>query len=325
MRDGRYNYYTREELLPVIKRLFGWIHENYDTLLIEDPAYSGAVRVRNCYFAEFPEYNPRLGYILNEDVIFGERVDPMLLGKSGNLSNYWINYLTQHALLSACESLPRLSDNSIQNLFEIVGVIKSLVVDRKIEFPDSMADAWLQYRYQYCTGKADINDAIKFFRRRADLGSLDREIVGYGYSQASLLGTSVSCRCSVKVKPKNLSYLKKIWRALDTYGLTPDFYVIWDSIPYSFMVDWFLPIGDIAGVEDVNSMYFSGEFYDLSDICYSLSYTREVDGSNIHCYTRWAGVVPSSLNSMYWFDAPSASNKTVGKRVLDAASIFIGF
>lgn len=269
-------------------------------------------------------------FILGEKEIIAEKLDPLMFNGL-SINTYWRNYLTEHALLAACESLPRLNDNSIQNIVEIVSFIKGVVVDHKINMPKSLADAWLQYRYEYCTGKADIDDAIKFVHRRMDLGTLDRLVVGRGTSHHTFSdGTNVTCRCQVEVTPKDVSLLKRIWRALDTYGLTPDFYVIWDAIPYSFMVDWFLPISDILGVWDANSMYFSGEFYTFTGLSYSFKYTRDLEiddvGNTIkvQCYTRWAGSVPSSLNSFYWLEPPSASEKTTGKRILDAAAIFIG-
>jgi hypothetical protein len=276
------------------------------------------------YSEELPDIDFKKAFLLKEPEIYADHLDPLMLGKDLHYTNYWRNYLIQHAILEACESLPRLSDNSISNLIEVVGFIKALVVDHRIEMPKSLADAWLAYRYQYSTGKQDIQDAIKFVRRHMDLGTLDRQIVGRGISHHTIEGVDVTCRCSISVTPKDVSYVHKLIRSLDQYGLTPDFYVIWDSIPYSFMVDWFLPISDLASVSDANAMYFSGEFYTLDDLCLSLEYTREVDGFNVHCYTRWLGSIPSSLNGMYWLDAPSASSKTVGKRILDAASIFIG-
>jgi hypothetical protein len=278
--------------------------------------------VGECTSDPIPDLDLRQAFLLNEPDIIGDRVDPMLLGR--NFSNYWINYATQHAILKACESLPRLNDNSISNVLEIAGFIKSLVVDHKIEMPKSLADAWLAYRYQYGTTKLDINDAIKFVHRHMDLGTLDRQIGAKSTFSFNYKDVDIVCRCSIDSTPKNISQLKRIWRALDTYGLTPDFYVIWDMIPYSFMVDWFLPISDIASVWDADAMYFSGEYYTLENLCYSLKYTRELGQYKVQCYTRWAGVVPSSLNSFYWFDAPSASSQTVGRRILDAASIFIG-
>lgn len=271
---------------------------------------------------------------LEDQFLFGEipriveGLDPRVLGKS--MSNYWRNWLTEHAIYEACDSFPKLSDNSIQNIMELVGFIKALVVDHRIEIPKSLSSAWLAYRYQYSTTKMDVEEAVKFVHRHMDIGDLARGITCYGVSSCIYEGTEVTCRCSIDVKPRNVGYLANIWRALDTYGLTPDFYVLWDSLPYSFMVDWFLPIGDVVSVWDANAKYFSGEFYDLSEPVYSFSYTRElpvagsVSPSAVKCYSRWVGSVPSSLNSWYWFDAPSASSRTVWYRVLDAASLFIG-
>jgi hypothetical protein len=276
----------------------------------------------------FPDSDLRQAFLFTEDYLIGEKLDPLLVGVKGNISHGCIESMIQHALLEACDSLPRLSDNSISNVIEIVGFIKSLVVDHKIEIPKSLQDAWLAYRYQYQTTKLDVEDAIKFVHRHMDLGTLDRMIVGKGTYGMDYQGCHVTCRCSVEVTPKETNWLSRIWRALDQHGLTPDFYVLWDMVPYSFMVDWFLPISDIAGVWDANAMYFSGEYYTLSNICYSITYVRELDRGDgnidhVKCYTRWAGSVPSSLNSFYWFQSPTASSKTVGRRILDAASIFI--
>jgi hypothetical protein len=278
-----------------------------------------------CVDRPIVDYNVKRGFMLAEPETIGQKVDPCRVRPHYGSNAYYRNYLIQHAIFEACESLPRLNDNSIQNIVELVGFIKSLVVDHKIEIPKSLQSLWLSYRYQYSTTKLDIDDAINFVHRYMDLGTLDRMIVGRGTSRWTFDdGTTVTCRCKVEVTPKQIGTLARIWRALDTYGLSPDFYVIWDSIPYSFMVDWFLPIGDIASVWDTNHMYFSGEFYTLENICYSLTYTRKLDDIKVKCYTRWAGSVPSSLDSYYWLDREPTSGATIGKRVLDASSIFIG-
>jgi hypothetical protein len=273
--------------------------------------------------------HPEEAFLLDEDDVYGNRLDPLLLGKDIKFHGYWRGFLTQHALLAACESFPKLNDNSISNIIEVVGFMKALVVDHKIEIPKSLSSLWLAYRYQYSTTKLDAEEAIKFVHRHMDLGTLDRSISCYGSCTREIEGVSVTCRCSIDIAPKNLDTLGKLWRALDTYGLTPDFYVVWDMTPFSFIADWFLPIGDIASTLDADAKYFSGEFYTLSNLCYSLSYTRELHGDgdssvNVKCYTRWAGSVPSSLNSYYWLDAPSASSKTVWYRILDSASLIIG-
>jgi hypothetical protein len=269
-----------------------------------------------------PKVDPSV-FLLDEADVIGNNLDPILLGKDTDFSGYWRNWLTQHALLAACESLPRLSENSISNIIELVGFIKALVVDHKIEMPDSLQSAWLSYRYAYSTTKLDAEEAIEFVHRHMDLGGLDRAISCYGVSSCEYGDTTITCRCCIDTVPRNLDYLGRVWRGLYTYGLTPSFYTIWDMIPYSFIVDWFIPIGDITSVLDADRMYLSGEYYDIKNVCFSLSYVRELDNYNVKCYTRWKGSIPPCFNSFYWFDRPAPSRRTVGYRVLDAISLFV--
>lgn len=264
-------------------------------------------------------------FMLHEPEVLVEKIDPLALSGYRDSAGYWRNYLTEHALMSALESFPRLNDNSISNALEVLGFIKTLVVDHRIEMPKSLSDLWLSYRYSYTTSKLDIEEAVKFVRRHSALGTLDRVISCYGTASHTFEnGTTVLCRCECNVIPQIVNTVNRLLRTLDQYGLSPNFYIVWDMIPYSFMVDWFAPVGDMLAVEDVNSRFLSGEFYKIRDICYSLSYTREFQNARVKCYSRWRGSVPRSLNSFYWLEPPSGSSKTTVFRVLDAASIFIG-
>jgi hypothetical protein len=273
-------------------------------------------------FAVHTEELPRSAFLFHEPEQIQEHLDPVLLGQSS--TNYWKNWLIQHAFLDACEHIPRVNDNSISNILEISAFIYSLVVKHQIEIPKSLSSLWLAYRYQYTTSSLDVRQAISFVKRHLDLGGLDRGITCYGQSYHNIDGTDVVCRCELEVSPREVGYLAKIWRALYTYGLQPNFYVIWDSIPYSFIVDWFLPLGDVAGALDASRMYTS-EYYTFKRIIYSLTYIRRVGESKVHCYARWKGSSPPKLNGMYWFD-PEAdpSTKTRVFRALDAVSLCIG-
>jgi hypothetical protein len=265
----------------------------------------------------------RQAFLFDEPEVFIEQLDPLLLGRDVDFSGYWRNWLTQHAFLDACQNLPRLNDNSISNVIELVSFIYNLVVKHQIEIPKSLGSAWLSYRYQFTTTKLDAEEAIQFVHRHMDLGDLDKGITSYGAAFTTYNGIDVSCRCLVQVTPRELGYLDKIWRGLYTYGLQPNFYVIWDMIPYSFIVDWFIPIGDMASVLDAKRMY-SGDYYDFKRICYSLSYDHIIDNKRYHCYTRWPGSMPPELNELYWLDRADASSKTVGYRILDTLSLFVG-
>jgi hypothetical protein len=267
-------------------------------------------------------------FILHEDERIAEGLDPYLISSHDRgLSNYWWNVLVQNAYLDALDSVPRLNDNSISNVLELVGFLKSLIIDHKIDIPKSLGDAWLSYRYAYTTTKLDAEEAISFVKRHIDLGTLDQWIHCFGVSRASIsmggFDTQITCRCGLEIRPSDIAMLGKIWRALYTYGLKPDFYVVWDMIPYSFIVDWFIPIGNVAKVWDAERAY-SDTYYEIKDIVFSISYDIQDEYHNVfHQYTRWVSGGLSQLSGYYSLEE-DPSGKVIGMRVLDTLSLFIG-
>jgi hypothetical protein len=205
----------------------------------------------------------------------------------------------------------------------VVGFIKSLVIDRKINIPKRLEDLWLAYRYTYNTGKSDVEDAITFMKRYVDLGGLERSIKCYGKASTAVLGAEVTCRCTLDITPADLGFVGKVWRALENYGLTPDFYVIWDMIPYSFIVDWFIPVGDLLSVVDAERR-FSSRRYTISNVCFSISYQRTIGEYNYKLYSRWRADPLESFNLFYWFDKPKTDSKVTMYRILDTVSLIIG-
>lgn len=243
-----------------------------------------------------------------------------------SMTNYWWNVLKQNAYLSCLQSMPRLNENSISNLIELVGFVKALVVDKRIDIPKSLQSAWLSYRYQYQTTKMDADQAIKFVKRFTDLNGLPQGMschgehrILYKYKDQDV---SVTCRCRADLLSKELTSFHEIWRALYTYGLQPNFYVIWDMIPYSFVVDWFIPVGNLAAVIDARNQY-SGTNYAISNIVYSISYdVVDTVGNVYRQYARWSEGSPVELNGLYFLET-SPSQRVLGYRILDALALTI--
>jgi hypothetical protein len=262
-------------------------------------------------------------FILKEPEIYGERVDPILLGNGLESRSYQRNWLIQHAYQDALSSAPKLNDNSISNIIELVSFIKSLVIERRIEIPRRLQDAWLQYRYVYNTTKMDVNEAIKFMKRSYGQDLSRKTIRTFGSASREVDGTLVTCKCGIDLTPVALGNVERIWKALYTYGLQPNFYVVWDSIPFSFIVDWFIPVGDLASNLDLEANMLRGQ-YTLSNVCFSLSYVRKAGDYNVKCFTRWASDPLTTLNDLYWFDRPGPSDKITCFRILDTASLVVG-
>jgi hypothetical protein len=270
----------------------------------------------------YPATLTRSSFLYHEPEFIQDGIDPYLENRDGVV--YWRNWLIQHAYVNALEAAPKMNDNNISNIVEIASFIVNLVLKRRITIPRRLQDLWLAYRYTYNTGRQDVEEAIKFMHRYANLNGLDGTVKCYGYAVTdSVNGVPVLCRCQLKLRPKELDQLGKIWRALYTYGLQPNFYTLWDLIPYSFIVDWLIPVGDIAHVADLQRQY-SGTNYQIDDVIFSLEYDwKHPKVGELHCYSRWKSAPLSNLNEFYWFDKADSSSKTKIFRIIDSASLFI--
>lgn len=249
--------------------------------------------------------------------LFNEPDDLFLMGPRA----YWLNYLRQTAYVDALQNAPKMNDNNLQNIAEVASFIYNLVVKRRVEIPHGLQDAWLSYRYVYNTGKSDVDDAIAFMRRTHDLAKITGPLKCHGMSYTTAVeGTDVTCRCSLSLQQKELSQLRRIWDQLATYGLTPNFYVLWDFIPYSFIVDWLIPVGDMLNVTDTFNRF--NENYTISDVCFSLKYRRVDDvGYQYQLYYRWPSSPLESLNEFYWTEKPDPSARTTLYRIFDSVSL----
>jgi hypothetical protein len=259
-------------------------------------------------------------FLLHEPSCVFDDVPDMLFGRG--TEHYFRNLGIQHAYLDCVQSVPRLNDNNVSNILEVTKFITDLVVHHRIEIPKSLSSAWLQYRYQYGTAKLDAEEAVEFVHRHMDLRGIS-SIKCYGRHTIRYKGRDILFRCCLNATPKQLPTLKRVWRSLYQYGLTPSFYTVWDMIPYSFIVDWFLPIGDVMSAWDAEREYTQS--FDLENINFSISYSNaDLDkGLTFGCYTRWYASTPPTLQGRYFLEDGRPSSPLNGHRVLDLASLIL--
>jgi hypothetical protein len=233
---------------------------------------------------------------------------------------YHIHAMQQSAYLDCLDHVPQMNENNLSNIVEIVSFLKGIIIDHKVDVPDSLSSLWLSYRYTYGTGKSDLEDAIRFQRRIVDNVLFHQGFSCYGVSHYSVGEVSVTCRCHIFMRQRELEYLDKISAGLYRYGLTPSFYVIWDMIPYSFIVDWFIPVGDILSGSDKRRMY--DRTYSMSDIWFSLKYEFQDDDGRYSAYTRWSSSGLPEFQGYYSLEnIGSPSTKVAGFRILDTLSL----
>lgn len=237
----------------------------------------------------------------------GEMEDALMLVQPVAISN-----LIANAYVDAIAAAPTYEVNNIGNILSVMSLIKSLMAGpEKLlakGMAKSLADAWLQYRYVYQTTSTDIRETAEFFIRSAQVKG--NNIHCNGIATLSTQEAKYIARCSVTLHPEDYDDLQS---EVERFGLALSAYNAWDLVPWSFIADWFLHIGDRL------------EFYDKRNRALKLnpgtcwySLTKEffdkTTCANVSFYHRWPGGKPDSSGC---FVGHPASNTTIVKRAID--------
>lgn len=222
--------------------------------------------------------------------------------------------------LEALNSL-KANTNNIQNIFSIIDLAQSLLHPSKLPsllkaLPKRGAktltsDAWLKYRYVYKTTLSDIEEMTRFI------------IQGLDHSNTVTLRGGMTtpggtCRVRINAKLKDLNQ----FAFLQKYGVAPDLYNIWDLVPYSFIVDWFVGIGDFA--QQISNQQWAMNFNVVS--CTTswkwTDYIQTTLGSVP--FTHYQRFVTSTAPPFVPYSSDTVSGKTLIKRIIDGAALLLG-
>lgn len=218
--------------------------------------------------------------------------------------------LAGEAYYDAANNLPKAACNSIANVLDAAATVNDLIHgDIGKLIPTNPKDAWLFYRYQYSTSRMDIQEYKDLTERLLALASLSA-LRGDG----SAVYDGISCHCNISVDP---GYIlpKDVKGWLKAYGFELSLYNIWDMIPYSFVVDWFLNIGTFLEVMESENWA-----YTLPVTEAWTSFTTYGPGSQ-STYLRFPGFFRANCPFLDYRQR-SASGKTIVKRILDSIALF---
>lgn len=286
-----------------------------------------------------PPQRPCFAYKLNERNVFDMICD---------LDVYLAPFASgmETAYLEAAKTLPQVSGNSIANLVELVQGIATLASiikgkPRKLDLsamPKNLdiksvstasfsnlgsncegvgkflknfkdpRDAWLYGRYCINTTEVDITEYRELIDRLVQLDAMCSETIQvFGQFQKG----SVSYRATMVINLRDL-VPKDLSEALRKAGFGMTLSNIWDMIPYSFVVDWFIGVSDVIGwAESIGNMLELSP----SEIWYSVvtSYSGQTT------YFRVPGRFLSNIPALVTNDP---SNKTIGMRIADSIALF---
>jgi hypothetical protein len=306
-----------------------------DPSCVSGNAGLAALRAHTPPVSWFPTGQSLRGYagdILPYEVSVSDLFGEMARARSGRKIP-WLRPVDHEELVSrafydACCGIRHLNQNSTAVLIEAASFLTGLL-QGKLRFPDSPQDAWLWYRYSFGTSVMDYEDYTKWVRQRAShymerLGK-DFRYHLYGYSSLDVNGTNVECRCRIVCKENNSSSMKAILHLLTEAGLDFNLADLWDLVPFSFIVDWLFPVGDVMQVEH-DAKYFTEEYWNFDSITLSTKYSvvDPILGDMGTRYDRWVASTPPKIDASYWFSDDPVSGKTTCKRVTDLACIISG-
>lgn len=234
------------------------------------------------------------------------------------------------AFTEAARQLPFVSSNGIANVAELAAAIVSIAngiksigklnlvqpkayMSRAIVPSSTLGNKWLFYRYAFKTTKSDIAEYTSLLTRMSNIAKSDHIRVGGGFSREDIFFRCTCEYASSDVIPDDVR------AALRQFGLELNSYTAWDLIPYSFVVDWFLNIGDLLEKYEV---FERGQKFTPVDTWYSCKTRYMVDsGRQQDVYMRFGGL-GTRLGAPCFTDTHQISGKTFAFRVFDGMSLF---
>lgn len=214
----------------------------------------------------------------------------------------------QAAYVKAAEGLPSVNSNAMANLLEVASLTAALLRGDVSKASKGIKDAWLAYRYAYTTTCLDVREYSDYIDRIQNLTELAApDTIKCHGSSTDSRGFRYHCVMKVKTSDALPSDMKS---TLSQFGLEMSAVNSWDMVPYSFVVDWFIPVSDI--LEQFEAQ-FSSKSVPVTECWMS------IESPNGEHYLRWpyewVQTTPQIVQK-------NVSKKTFWMRVADAIALF---
>lgn len=273
----------------------------------------------------------------------------------------------QAAYLAALDDVPYAAKNNLQNLTQAWQVLSHFAFDRENteavfeqlartqsplnlgkgpkrlitkevldrqdiilpEIPRHASTAWLGGRYVLTTGVMDAGAAWNYFFDivQKEMGTRSRGWTCHGEEHVD----DATVCCTFHISPNEMQgKIAKIFETAYRLGIEPNAYVMWDLIPFSFVADWFFPIGSALDAY-TKASHFCPLYYNYDSkygeanysFCYSVKYKVLTEIGELQYYCRWyERQSPNVDTSFILLDNPyRPSQRTECWRAVDALAL----
>nr|UJQ84893.1 MAG: hypothetical protein 1 [Leviviridae sp.] len=161
-------------------------------------------------------------------------------------------------------------------------------------------DEWLKLQYGWNPLMSDVQGAFSKIERREADGLADRvtvkKLVRYSALTSPTLSTGIGgTSLLLRRDSKYLGHISLTYRLTNfplaqfsSLGLVNPAYLIWEELPFSFVIDWFAPIGNVLNswTADFGWTYMGG--------CFSSKVSENLDTAR--CNSNTSGIYTYSIS-----------------------------
>lgn len=184
-----------------------------------------------------------------------------------------------------------------------------------------LANAWLSSRYGLKLTIQDTMELLKGIQHTYKKLS-DGKLVST--CRGGTLSDTSTYHCKLYYRPDLEDNLQKVLATAVEWDLYPNLENIWDLIPYSFVVDWFVRVGDVLNA--VDNMAYLDQVHVIAT-CYSVKKTWKAD-KIAHTvglcgdvsYSRYMRLCPSEP---YQYVPHFSGNVPSAKNIVDGTALII--
>jgi hypothetical protein len=140
------------------------------------------------------------------------------------------------------------------------------VTGKSLKSGGVFSERWLEYQFGWMPLASDIHGAFDQFqtglRKRGQFFSVQRSLWDNTELNTTSLNNDIRSRCEVQSRGKVYARVRDSDIAnLTSLGLSDPLQIAWALVPYSFVVDWFIPVGNLLeGIGATRGLTFVGGY-----------------------------------------------------------------